>query len=280
MRKLLRSGLKRLWMDKLFWFGIAALIGFGVYMCYDQHRLTTLHGTAGYLDTPFFAPQLVLNIIMAAFVSLFVGREYSDGTMRNKLVVGSSRTHVYLANFVTCAIASLIIRIAAMAMVLLIGFPLVGTFKMPLDTIFLYVGVDLLLTVSFSAIYVFVAMTVQNKTITAIINLCIIFLGLLLAAVIKGGLDQPEFIHNLVLSMNGETTTSAYGGEPIPNPEFLTGQIRIIYQWILDILPTGQCAQLTSGTIQTPFRLMLCSVASIALFNGIGAFIFNKQDLK
>ena len=46
------------------------------------------------LDHFYFAGMPFIGIFIAAFIGLLLGTEYSDGTMRNKLIVGHTRTNV------------------------------------------------------------------------------------------------------------------------------------------------------------------------------------------
>ena len=47
------------------------------------------------LDSRFFIFPLLAGILLSAFSALFVGAEYSGGTIRNKLVTGRSKAAVY-----------------------------------------------------------------------------------------------------------------------------------------------------------------------------------------
>ncbi|MGY3662454.1 MAG: hypothetical protein ACXAHE_00930 [Roseburia sp. 1XD42-69] len=40
---------------------------------------------------------------------MFLGTDYSDGTIRNKLTVGHTRTNIYLANLIVTFAAGLLI---------------------------------------------------------------------------------------------------------------------------------------------------------------------------
>ena len=53
----------------------------------------------------FFNALLLSGFVTALFVSFFLSAEYSDGTIRNKLMVGHKRKEIYLVNFVTCLLA-------------------------------------------------------------------------------------------------------------------------------------------------------------------------------
>lgn len=50
-----------------------------------------------YIDSAFFSVAIYIGIILSVFCSLFIRTEYSDGTIRNKLIVGQKRSAVYFA---------------------------------------------------------------------------------------------------------------------------------------------------------------------------------------
>ena len=50
-----------------------------------------------------------MGLVAAILTSMFIGSEYSDGTIRNKLVVGHSRMRIYLANLIVCSVACVLI---------------------------------------------------------------------------------------------------------------------------------------------------------------------------
>lgn len=84
MIKLLRSEARRYFKNVLFWLGIAALLICGLYF-----------GTLENLDVTY---HLVVPIVMAVLISLIVGREYSDGGFRNKIISGHSKGKIFLPN--------------------------------------------------------------------------------------------------------------------------------------------------------------------------------------
>ena len=44
--------------------------------------------TINRIDNGFFGCALFIGIVMAVFCSLFIGTEYSEGTIRNKIIIG------------------------------------------------------------------------------------------------------------------------------------------------------------------------------------------------
>ena len=112
MRNLLCAGLRRLVKSRTFLFALLAVLAYTalvVLVCWDhcaqgagnytlEAILTSGFGLMGYLSVP--------SLIYAALLSVHLGADYSDGALRNKLTVGRTREQVYLADLLTCVIAS------------------------------------------------------------------------------------------------------------------------------------------------------------------------------
>lgn len=126
MSKLLRANFLRLRKDKYFWIGMIAMILYGVIDSVGQYRNLKVYDMSVTFDTVFFASHIIIGMLIAAFVSLYVGTEYSDGTIRNKLMVGCNRRDIYLSNFITCAAAGAFMNFAYMFTACITGIPLFG----------------------------------------------------------------------------------------------------------------------------------------------------------
>ena len=82
MCKLLKAGFFRLKKDLMLWLFIFLTIGISIYtLCYS----TTLEGVR--LDTLINEFIQYVGIFIAIFVSVFVGKEHSEGIIRNKIIV-------------------------------------------------------------------------------------------------------------------------------------------------------------------------------------------------
>lgn len=114
MTKILSAYLSRLWKDKFFWLAMLFMAGFGVFLTLNQYNNQQLLQQRGLVETTDLALeqycfffQWVIGGVAALVSSLFLGLEYQDGTLRNKLIAGHSRTSVYLAGLIINLVSAL-----------------------------------------------------------------------------------------------------------------------------------------------------------------------------
>ena len=145
MRNLLSANFRRLIRGKIFWIAIIFMVGAEIFACAVQYRDVLEYDAVLTMDQMTFQTGIYLGIVTAVFVSLFVGTEYSDGTIRNKLLVGHKRTQIYLANFVTCAVAIVIIYALSVVTGVILGLLWFEPPAMPVSSILGYCGIGLLM---------------------------------------------------------------------------------------------------------------------------------------
>ena len=113
MRKLLSADLYRLKKDRTFWFCMLAMSGIGVFEAVMQYIDKVRYGSEEhFLDDTLFVYMILIAICSAIFGSLFCGTDYSDGTIRNKLIVGHTRSAVYCSNWIVHVAALLLMTLA------------------------------------------------------------------------------------------------------------------------------------------------------------------------
>ena len=129
MRKLLSANFARLWKSKIFWTLEGFCFGFGVFT-YILVAINTRNLGQGWLEYEahayFYFPFLFIAAIIAIFACFFIGNDYSDGTIRNKLIVGHSRMNIYFSFFLIVCIASVLFLLAHVLAVLIVGLPFSG----------------------------------------------------------------------------------------------------------------------------------------------------------
>ena len=95
MTKVLSANFMRLKKDKVFWIGLVFMFAAGIFFPVMRYMDMKQTGTINPIDNAFLGCVLFIGIIMAVFCSLFIGTEYSDGTIRNKVIVGQNRNAIY-----------------------------------------------------------------------------------------------------------------------------------------------------------------------------------------
>lgn len=275
MSKLLSANFMRLKKDKFFWIGMIFMLASGILYPIMIYRDMKQTGTINTIDNAFCGCSLFIGIIMAIFCSLFIGTEYSDGTIRNKIVIGHTRISLYLANFITSAIISIAMCTMFFFPYLCIGIPLLGFFEMDIRLVFLFGFVVFMLAITFSSIFTLISMLNHNKAITATICILLAFLLLFAGVQMNTMLSQPETILGYTISENGQ-------GEykELQNPKYLDGNERKIVQFFYDFTPGGQVAQCITLEAVHIELLPLYSLSSMILTTGAGLILFKKKDLK
>lgn len=281
MTKLLRANFARLKTSKVFWICTIGMFVFAVGLCVDFY---VKHVTEGRsfpdLDLPFYVAFFLTGVVGAVFCSIFIGTEYSDGTLRNKLVVGHSRSAIYLANFLTCSIAELFMVLAYQIGMMAVGAPLCGWFKADAASVLFTLMIGILLTIAHAAIFSLLAMLISNKVFPAILGLIFAFVSIFMYVTLINRLQEPEFHSGFETTVSADGVITAQYGEATPNPNFLTPVERERVQFVMDFLPTTQAGQLVAQEAANPARMVLCSFAIILTTNAAGIFFFRRKDLK
>lgn len=277
MSKLLSANFIRLRKSKEFWLCAVSTLLISTAMIYSSSEWAQTAAERGFikpLDDYYFQMVPYIGAIMAIFISLFLGTEYSDGTIRNKLIVGRTRTSIYLSNFLTCLISGVIIT----AMWFIGGLPglyLIGDFEMGLSGVIAYLFVAMGIAAAFSAIFAWISMVSRNKALTVVFVLVLWVAMTLAASGINDRLNEPEFNGGMAM-INGEFVMM----EDTPNPLFLAGSTRVAFEWLYRILPTGQAIAMTSAEITTPLLNIAVSVIVTVVIMMVGILTYRKKDLK
>lgn len=277
MRKLLNAGFARLWKSKIFWGGALLISGTIVAAMLSNYRQRYYYDFTYTSDTFIPGCFMFIGCFLAVFAALFLGTEYSDGTIRNKLITGHSRDSIYLSSLLLSIAAALLACAVSLLITLAVGIPLFG---MPVNpgAVLLKTGLGILLVFSYAALFTMLAMLIHNKSLLAAIAILFFFLLLFAAVSVSAKLDAPEYITgNYSMSIDGQIQPE----DPYPNPDYLRGGKRTAYEFLQDFLPTGQ--SLLIGQVDAPPRPLQMAFCSLFLFLITtlgGIFAFRRKDLK
>ncbi len=249
MRNLIAANFQRLLKNRAFWLAVILM------SCFEGFfYLLMLRNGSAPMDVYLFSSLQCIGILFAIFFSLFLGIEYSDGTLRNKIIVGHKRSNIYLASLITGIIAITIICLAGVLTGCVIGILLYGAPYYNLGQILLAGIVGWFACVALVSIYNLVGMLSSSKALTAIICILIAF-ALLFSA---------YFTFNL-----------------LSKPNFLVGVEREIVRTQFEVNPSGQLVLVMSiDDISSPWRLTAYSLLLFFVLTGLGTYFFHKKDLK
>ncbi len=279
MSRLLCADFAKLKKNRFFWLCIIGMVGFGLFMKIMEYiTMQQYSDEAPPLDSMLSVYSMVIGFLTAAFVSLFVGTEYSDGTIRNKIIIGHSRAAIYFSNLITCSAAGFFMCLAYLLPALAAGIPLCGIKTADFRYLAGMILCSFIMTLAFTSLCTLVGMLCQNKAMTAVITILSVCLLFAASVYISAKLNEPETYPEISAFADDGSVIDA---RDVPNPGYVRGTQRQIYEFLDEFLPTGQSVILTRGDKDASFLLMSAYSAGItAVAAGMGIFIFRKRDIK
>lgn len=272
MSKLLSANLSRLFKSKVFWLTAVAMLAINTFAVI----MVGTNPMDDPFDMEFFAMMPSFGLYAAFFTSMFLGTEYSDSTIRNKLIVGHSRSEVFFANLFTCLIAAAIFFIV-WAGTTCIGIPFFGAEKIVVKPCLLKALVGFFTLISVTSIMSVISQLITRKAVTAVTAIFAALALLLAASYFYNALCEPEtVVDHYTFSADGGIEV----GDVIPNPAYIGGAMRTAYEAILRVLPTGQQILLADEPLKQPALMIAVSLAVTIVVSVIGYLFFRKKDLK
>ncbi len=279
MRNLLSANFSRLFKDKFLWVACFTcfIMSFWITISGSQSANASIaQGRVEYAEEYLFSAVPLLGLFLAACISMFLGTEYSDGTIRNKLAVGKTRYGVYFAGYLTCFAASLFVMLSwalgASAFFLNSQVPLERGFLGILETLLILVGI----MASYAAIFTLIGTLCTNKALTMVLALSVYLILIMAASGLHDRLRCPELTGGMTVTANWEFTEKPME----PNPLYLSGMVREVCQSILELLPSGQASLVNANDVIHPVRQLCFSAVVTVLTLAGGMAAFRKKDLK
>ena len=304
MANLLAAEFHRIRRDPVSWLLAAAAVISGL-----------LFGLSGQYDDVYVFP---LFIVQAVFISLSLGREYNDGTLRNKIIAGKTKTAIFLSKLLVSLAASLVFTVlfllpfVPMALRALSGLPGEALLWMALDFF--------LLNLAWAALFTLVSSLISAKGVAGILNLILIFALIASSYELARMLRQPaelpwDFSESVPLSQeeldqvkagtfrkpffqefdeNGEVSYYTYSVTEgtIPNPNYIREPWNGLLRALHASLPSGPVNDLLGclgrgyhrnweETDAPPLeRYPLYSLAGLLLLSALGLVTFRKKEIR
>lgn len=279
MYKLLAADFSRLWKNKIY---LLCLI-FLPLCCLFFSRATYYTALQKAGSDPLYVEDMLFNLLpLFDFVCVFVivwflGTEFDENTIRNKLIVGHTRTAVFLSEFVVCLTASLLLLALTLIVSGVCGIVFFKTFLCTSAALLYLLLCCVLLTAVLTAFAVGIGMNVHSKAASLAISLGLFFLLFFLASGCGNALAEPPTTYS---DITVSVENGVQLGEEIDNPAYIEGYKRTLCELLYDALPTGQSFQLSSLELERTSRFAPFSLALLALFTAVGMPLFGRRDLR
>ncbi len=274
MSRLFYAGLYRLRKSKVFLACLFVPPLYSFFLMLSQYFYMKESGVQYSPDSFVFHFLLLTGILMAVFGSLYVGTDYHDGTIRNKLIGGFSRNAIYLSNLLILWMVGILSVLLAYLVGVIGGISFFGMFKMPVEKIVQIGAAGICMTMAYVSIFHMISMVTSNKTNSAVSCILLAILLIIFSGILYSKLVQPEWMDQAIIR-DGETIM-----ETVRNPAYITGIKRSVYQNILDFLPSGQTIQILNQDNMNIGRMMIYSVFIIVTANLTGLYLFKQKDIK
>ena len=277
MRKLITANFFRFRKDRFSWCVVGIIVILSLVNVFNSARSYEAMADAGYilsLEDYYFNQAPLIGAFLALLISMFLGTEFSEGTIRNKLCIGHKRDEIFLSNFISCALAT----IALTSVWLLISallFGLIGPLEMSISEFVGCILVAMGFAVSFAALYTVIGSLSSNKAMTIIYTFAVFIIFAIAASGLYDRLCEPEMNEGMML-----VGTQLVEMEPTPNPLYLSGMIRTVCEAALELLPTGQALLLSDVAVEYPVRAIALSVVFTTVTLLVGGMLFRRKDIK
>lgn len=274
MLNLIKTDLKRIFKDKLFLVACILGVAFALFTPLLYRFLIgslveldggeTLSQQLGlYGKTLFFSafsPSNNLGLIVPVLLGIVLCKDFSFGTVRNKIIGGKSRTSIFLSMFVSCTAMLWIILFLHAALTLAVSMlffeyqPTAFELK-DLGYLFASLGLDFLVYVFIAALLCFLCVFMKNAGVTVVMFVAINFLFSIVGSIVS--------VARIFVD---------------PAKEFLTAVLKFLDQANIFM---GTYIGLTDAyDWKGILPVLVGTIGGTALFLFLGTVTFRKKDLK
>lgn len=274
MRELLRADLKRVLQDKLLMvMGIIA----AVFALITPLLYAAIFSGGGLLDDPMFTSLVSakgqffqsfsmtnnLGLIAPVLLAIVLCKDFSFGTVRNKIIAGKRRSSIYLSLFAVCALV--LISVMLLSAFISLGVSLLFFDYQPAPFTFADFGYfmaslafEMLVLLFMAALLSWLCACMKNVGSAIVLYVAITFMLVLVGSIVQMVCG--------VLQITGNNQTL----------------VDILL--VVDRLNVGRAVSYigagTSYTWKDVLYLTLPPLAGILGFSGLGLWLFGKKDLK
>ena len=258
--KLLYANKLRLKRGKLLWIGLGVSLGYNIlllvmnYIELVNHIGNSIVAINWYLLSSFST----VGYFCPVLCSFFIGTDYSEGTVRNKVIAGHTRNNIYLANFITASAVNLFWVVVTTAVTAVLGTLLFGWHMVyPLQFLLQYFS-GLLAIIALAGLFTLPAMLIHNHVISTVCSILLFFV-----------------LYSVETSVQRILFARSVGKASMVTTGLLS---QTVLEFVYDFIPVGQVIQVMDKILH-PVRAPVFSLVFTAVSVLFGIAVFRKKDL-
>lgn len=277
MTRLLRADHARLRKTRSFWicFALAAADGlFGFIQAYLTNK-----ECAERMGSLLLGGGAEAMLFSAIFTALFLGTDYSNGTIRNKLIIGHTRAEIYFSNLLTVLTGTFSCAAAQWTVKGVCGLITGGKLGMTAEEFMLCLAAYVCALGSLCAVNTLIGTLTASKSSTVAVTLVSVFGTFVISATLLSLLRLPKYAEEWVINEDGTVRKAV---SDTVSPTYVDGAWRVMMTTLNNVLPCGPLLELEgNGALpENDEALPLYSLGVLAVSTGIGGLAFRKKDLK
>ncbi len=205
-----------------------------------------------------FFGMILLMFLFAIWMSLFIGAEYSNKAIKNKVIIGHTRAKIYMSKLLVVIAANILLTLICIGSALLVMKIFGANNELIKSKLFPYIYVIPLAVVAITGIIAFITMICPNKHTGVLISLVVIF------ALFFSSTGIINVLHTLKFQ-----------------PDYITKTEENIYQFIHDYTPVSHLLRIIAyDEYEFGNNPHIANIAITALFTVGGGLIFRRKQLK
>lgn len=286
MYKLLNADFYRMIKNKIFW-GLIIIT-----LCMACFFLKSLEFYGDSIELLIINHFTTIGFFISLFTTLFVGLEYANGTIRNKIVVGHSRIKIYLSNLIISITVGIIIELVYILFMLVVGNAIFNEVRLvlPITQFFKMLLRVVTIIIMYSTIFNCITLLCNDITVSTVICIIFVFVLFLSDGTLSMIVHSEKYNYQYTYNEHGEATREIIGN----NPNY-PGETKIrIAEVLRNFSPIGQTNQINEtvseqisqimmnyeGEIPNTANLLWYSLGTIIFINTMGIYLFDKKELK
>lgn len=285
MNKLLTAEFTRLFHSLSYWLCMLFSAGLCIFVSWmrwldvarNPEVYAQLEASYSNADGVIFVGALYLIFAIASLIGLFVGTDYSDGTIRNKLMVGHARTPIYLSKLIVCSAAGLMIHLLYVIMMLILGQLFLNGTTLSVTQLLSFTLTSCIAVLGLTGLLLLISMSVQNKAAGSVLVLLMTMIMFFATLTIFQRLDAPEYYEPYQYA--DEKSGKIVQVEGSKNSRYLSGAKRKFYEFLDQFLPSSQIYRIAMNREDDLARMNVYGILLLTVTTGAGIVIFRRKNL-